>query len=94
MRTHTNPLCTGCTQDIIRDCRETLGVNQERPCLIRTVRKLKRPSEAAGIPLGILISILHVGVPAGAVVALVRSRVTQTTADRVATGTYAARNSE
>jgi len=51
-RLHSRPNC---------DCRETLGVSQERPCLIRTVRKLKRPSEAAGIPLGILISILHAG---------------------------------
>jgi hypothetical protein len=31
MRTHTDPRCTGCTQDLLRDCREALAVNPTTP---------------------------------------------------------------
>jgi hypothetical protein len=73
MRTHIHPLCAGCTQDLIRNCRESLGVTPQHPCLIRVVAKLARASQQAGISIDTLMGILRAGVPIPEVIELIHA---------------------
>lgn len=75
MRTHTDPRCTGCTQDLLRDCREALAVTPQRPCLVRTVATLAGPSQKVGIKIETVVHLLRAGVPIAAVVNLIQSRL-------------------
>jgi hypothetical protein len=70
-----NPLCEGCTQDLLRDCPETLGVNRSRPCFVKTIYKFARAGAQAGLDIDTLIGILQAGVPMTAVLELIESRL-------------------
>jgi hypothetical protein len=70
-----NPLCTGCRQDLLRDCPATLGVNDARPCIVATLRKFVQAGSQAGISTETLIEILRAGVPIATVLDLIQSRL-------------------
>jgi hypothetical protein len=74
-----NPLCTGCKQDLIRDCPETLGISSNRPCIVMTLRKFVHAGAQAGIDIETLIQILQAGVPIATVLDLIQSRLKRET---------------
>ena len=70
-----NPLCGNCTQDLIRDCPETLRADANHPCFVATVGKFAQAAEHVGIDLDTLINTLQAGVPITAILDLIQSRL-------------------
>ena len=70
-----NPLCVNCTQDLIRDCPQTLQTDAHHPCFVATVGKFAQAAEPVGIDLDTLINTLQAGVPISAIVDLIQSRL-------------------
>lgn len=70
-----NPFCLGCTQDVIRDCAETLGVNKQIPCPIRAIRRVAAAAQQVGIDNRTLIPMLQAGATIRDVLDVIDSRL-------------------
>jgi hypothetical protein len=64
-----DPICAGCSQDIIRDCPATLGVNRQHACPIAKARNLSKATAQA------VMDAIRTGAPISIVLDVIKSRL-------------------
>jgi hypothetical protein len=62
MKYPAHPRCEGCTQDLIRDCPETLIATGQYPCLVLTLKRVASAAEQSVLDPTHLLALLKEGV--------------------------------